>query len=398
MNIVKSHSPFTPGKPVPMEFFVGRHEQLNLIRRALMQAGDNCSQYAFITGERGIGKSSLAQRAIEIAQKEYNFVGAHALVGGAESVGEFCRLLYQKLVNQLPDKPLLDKVKSLFARFINVNKVEVMGIGIEFRKDDETHQALAENFLPLLREMGRQVKESGRNGIILVADELNGVTREPRLARFIKSMVDEIAMTGEFPWVFMLAGVPERMDDLRANHPSIVRIFQVLELSLLDGGVFDFYQNAFQSVRHTYTITAIERMAAAAGRTPVIWHELGDAVYWADADGHIDLNDVMAGMKHAAENVGRKYLQHALYDTVRSESYRAILEHLGRVDLSAPVLRRAELLKDLPPGEGKRLDSFIQKMKDMDVLVPGKNSGEYEFKNLLYRYYIALQAGVFASE
>jgi len=398
MNLVKRNSPFWPGQAVSPEFFVGRHEQLKLIRRALMQASHQKPQYAFITGEHGIGKSSLARLAIGIAEKEYNFVGAHALVGGAETLGEFCRLLYQELVRQITDKTLLDKLTTLFAKVID--KIDLFGFGIEFRKDEETRQAITENFLPLLREIRRQVEESGRKGIILIADDLNGVTRDPRLARFIKSLVDQISVTGngDFPWLFMLVGVPERMDDLRANHPSIVRIFQVLELSLLEGGVIDFYQKAFETVRHTCTTEAMDRMAAVAGRTPVIWHELGDAIYWADDDGHIDINDVVAGMKRAADNVGSKYLQRPLYDTIRSESYRTILEHLGQADMSAPIIRRAELLKWLPPNAGKRLDKFLQKMKEMDVLVPGQNSGEYEFKNLLYRYYIALQAGAFASE
>jgi len=370
---------------------MGRHEQLTLIDRALKQASHGKPQYVFITGERGIGKSSLARMAVDIAEKKYNFVGAHAMVGSAETLGEFCRLLYQELVRQLTDKPLLDKLKTLFAKVID--KVELFGVGIEFRKDVETRQALAENFLPLLREVRRLAEESGRKGIILVADDLNGVARDPKLAHFLKSMVDQISVTdkGDFPWLFVLVGVPERMDDLRANQPSVVRIFSWIELPPLESQqAAEFYRNAFRSINHTFDDEAIDNMAEVAGGAPVIWHELGDAVYWADVDGHIGWLDVSSGMIAAMENVGHKYLQRPLYDELKSDAYRVILVYLG--GMNALTFRRAELLERLPQDVGKRLDSFLQKMKEMDVLTPGQKPGEYAFKNHLFRFYIALRS------
>ena len=83
----KERSPFTPGQPVSPEFFVGRKEQVKLLTRAIQQAAAGAPQYLFVTGERGIGKSSLASLAREIAEKEHAFVGAHALLGGARSLG-----------------------------------------------------------------------------------------------------------------------------------------------------------------------------------------------------------------------------------------------------------------------------------------------------------------------
>jgi hypothetical protein len=131
-------------------------------------------------------------------------------------------------------------------------------------------------------------------------------------------------------------------------------------------------------------------MAKVAGGTPVIWHELGDAVYWADEDGHIGWLDVSSGVKTAVENVGHKYLQRPLYDELKSDAYRVILGHIGNI--GSPMFRRAELLKQLPQDVGKRLDSFLQKMKELDVVAPGQNSGEYVFKNSLFRFYIALRS------
>jgi DNA replication protein DnaC len=53
-------SPFTPGSPVPVELFVGRSEQITEILRYVKQASSGKQENVFLTGDRGIGKSSLA--------------------------------------------------------------------------------------------------------------------------------------------------------------------------------------------------------------------------------------------------------------------------------------------------------------------------------------------------
>lgn len=74
-------SPFTPGKPVPVEYFVARFDEIKRLERAIRQARSGRNENIFITGERGIGKSSLAGFIQHLAEKEYNFIGAHCFLG-----------------------------------------------------------------------------------------------------------------------------------------------------------------------------------------------------------------------------------------------------------------------------------------------------------------------------
>ena len=395
----KERSPFSPGKPVSPGLFMGRQEQVKLIDRAIRQAVAGSPQYLFITGERGIGKSSLASFSLELARREYGFVGAHALLGSANNLEEACRRIYESLVGQMSDKSLLDKAREVFKRYIS--KVDLFGIGVEFKDDDQTRAGLTENFLPLLAQAVAAFREEGAKGIMLIADDLNGVTADPRFARFLKSTVDQIAVgpMRELPWVLVLVGVPERMDDLKARQPSVDRIFQPIELSLLSpGAARGFYERAFRSVDHDWEDEAISLMARVVGGFPVMWHELGDAVFWEDQDEKVSLGDVTTGIVAAADSVGRKYLKRPLYDELRSPVYRNILRFLagriGKATFGKPVgIRRVDALAQLPTKEAKNFDNFIKKMRKLGVLrlAPGRR-GEYQFTNFLFQFYVFLQS------
>lgn len=392
-NIVKDRSPFFPGRPVAPEFFVGRKDQIQLLKRAVRQAGAGSPQYLFITGERGIGKSSLVFLAGQLAEREDGFISAQCQLGGADSIGETCRRMYQALLSQIPpvEKNLFEKIHKVFEKY--TEKIDLFGIGVELKKDTESRQSLAENFLPLLFQIGHVIKEGGKKGIFLAADDLNGIAGNTQFAHFLKSMVDQIAVGPQrnFPWVFSLVGVPQRMEDLKSRQPSIDRIFSPIELSLMEReDAVAFFEQSFRSVDHTWEPEALQRMAVLAGGHPVMWHEVGDAVFWEDQDGHIDISDMHRGLNVACENVGRKYLARPLYEELRSKVYQNILTHIGSQESS--VLKRAEVLRKLRPAEAKNFDNFIHKMRKLGVIknIPGTR-GEYEFVNFLYYFYIALR-------
>ena len=56
----KGKSPFYPGQPVPIEFFIGRIDEIGRVTRSLSQVETGKPRAIFLTGEYGIGKSSLA--------------------------------------------------------------------------------------------------------------------------------------------------------------------------------------------------------------------------------------------------------------------------------------------------------------------------------------------------
>ncbi len=98
VDIKTKESPFSPGRPVPVEYFVARHKEIELIERAIRQTASGRNENIFITGERGIGKSSLASFARYLAEKDYNFVGAHCPLGGARGLEDVARTVFQSFM------------------------------------------------------------------------------------------------------------------------------------------------------------------------------------------------------------------------------------------------------------------------------------------------------------
>src|SRR2546426_3648049 len=65
----RERNPFNPTAPSSPEYFAGRLREIDFIVRALNQTRHGSQQNVMVTGERGIGKSSLALLARYIAQE-----------------------------------------------------------------------------------------------------------------------------------------------------------------------------------------------------------------------------------------------------------------------------------------------------------------------------------------
>lgn len=388
----KDQSPFTPGLPVPLDYFIGRIKEIERLERAIRQASLGRNTNVFITGERGIGKSSLARFARYVAQKEYGFVGAHCYLGTAQSVEDVTRLIFYRLLQEMPEKSLLEKAGQVLGRYIR--SVNLFGMNIEFTRDRNDLENLKVDFLPMLRRVFSAIEED-RKGLIVALDDINGVVRVPEFALFVKSMVDEMATSERLaiPLVLMLVGVDERIADLANVQPSVPRIFDVVHLSpMSEEESREFFEKAFSSVGMKLDESGLATLVYFSGNLPVMLHEVGDATFWRDDDGVIDEDDAFAGAILAAENVGRKYLAPQVYKSMRSKAYLSFIRTIATMEPFRMGFKRAEAIQEIPHAERSKFDNFLRKMVTVGVLKKGEERGEYVFANHLYRVYALLEA------
>lgn len=101
----KDYSPFTPGLPVPVEFFVGRLAEVNRLTEKVASAGVGRLQVAFLSGERGIGKSSLASFVRVIAERDHGALGLHTFLGGVATLEEMARRVFDNSSRKASAKP-----------------------------------------------------------------------------------------------------------------------------------------------------------------------------------------------------------------------------------------------------------------------------------------------------
>ena len=237
-------SPFTPGRPVPVEFFVGRLQEIDRLRRKVGHAVNGQLQIGFLVGERGIGKSSVASFVRYLCERELNVLGLHAFLGGVTSLEEMVRRIFDRLLNEAAGTTWHEKVKGLFGNYIS--EVGLFGISLAFRAPEKDLRRLADDFAPALRNLVDKIKED-KKGILLILDDINGLASSVDFANWLKSLVDEISTSRKpLPLSLLLAGLEDRRESLIALQPSLARVFDLIEIrSWSDQETRQFFTNAF---------------------------------------------------------------------------------------------------------------------------------------------------------
>ena len=245
-----------------------------------------------------------------------------------------------------------------------------------------------------MRKIYDEIKGTGKEGLLLILDDLNGITDLPAFSQFLKSFVDELATSNDpLPLLFVLVGVPERREDLLRHQPSIARIFDIVELSLMSKDEStDFFQEMFKKQNVTVGEKALSLMVELSGGYPMLLHEVGDAVFWQDTDNHISETDAKQGVMEAARIVGRKYIDTKISKVLRSETYSSILWQMGKKLPLGATFKRQELLKAVGEREKKNLDNFLNRIKKLGLIDDAEVRGEYTFVNPLYHLYLWFEA------
>ncbi|MDI6736118.1 MAG: ATP-binding protein [bacterium] len=391
-NISKGKSPFYPGQPVPVDFFTGRIDEIKRIARAIGQVESGKPLSVFLTGEYGIGKSSLAGFMRYYSEKNNHLIGIHVLLGGANTIDELATKTVEAVINsQIYEPTITTKIRNALSKYIG--EQEFLGFKINFEALKADAPNLSHGYLPFLRDLFSRLRENGIKGIMLILDEINGITGNPQFAHFIKSLVDENALQKEpLPLMLMLCGVEERRREMIQHHQPIERIFDIVEIKPMDSNEMrDFFNKSFGSVSMQVQDTSMNLLCYYSAGFPKIMHLIGDTVFWVDRDGIVDENDAVNSILISAEEIGKKFVDQQVYNALKSKDYHSILEKLGKekFDLSFNV---KNVEKGLSDTEKKKFNNFLQRMKRLNVLKSGDKRGEYIFNSLLVRLYIFMNS------
>lgn len=392
-RVSKGKSPFYPGQPVPVELFVGRTEQINrIMERGVGQVENGKPVAIYIQGEYGIGKSSIASLVQFLAERKHGLHSLYASLGAVDNVDDLGAEILKATLNSGAFEPKRGEcVRNWLAKYIGEQSLFGVTIHTEaLRKDAPT---IASGTLPFLTEILNRLQPTGVKGIMLVLDEINGITGNPAFAHYIKSLIDTNAMARKpLPLLLMLCGVEERRREMIRHHQPVERLFDVIDIDpLSDEEMKDFFHKAFESVKIKVAPEAASHMAHYSAGFPKIMHLVGDAAFWLDQDGFIDKDEAMEAVFMAAEEVGKKYVDQQVYRALRSKDYHSILAKIAKTGLDMSF-NRSEIAKDLTEPERKKLGNFLTKMKNLKVIRAGLDRGEYVFNVRMVRLYIWLQS------
>jgi len=387
--IMKDRSPFTPGNPVPVELFVGRSSQLEEILKNVKQARTGKQENIFLAGERGIGKSSFAKFVCNMACKE-KLLSVHVFLGQVTSLDEMVRRVFEELIKVSNTQSWYEKISGYFKD--KIQQIDLFGVAVSFNPSEEDTRDIVNNFSFALSNIAEKIKPE-KSGLFIVLDDIDAISKTPEFANWYKSFVDRVATHSNFfPICIMLIGLPEFRDNLSKNQPSLMRVFRVVEIEKLqDQEVRDFFERAFKKVNILVEEQAMKIMVKYSSGLPTIMHEIGDAIFWVDTDGIVNVDDVGKGVIIAAGNIGKKYLDPLVYRAIRSEKYRSILRKLGESPESR--FKKTDIVAKLTPEEKKVFDNFLRKMRELGVIIADQESdrGTYKFINDIYPVYIFME-------
>jgi len=387
-------SPFTPGQPVPLEYFVGRISEIEALRTLVKSAAKGRLKIGFMTGDRGIGKSSLVSFVRHLVEKNDTVAATHVFLGGVKSVADLIEATYTSVLRDSTEKPWYKKLTGFFGK--RVKQVGLFGISVALQLTEEEKNQLASNFVLSIRQLIDQLKDD-RQALLLIWDDINGLAGSADFANWLKSVNDEIGTSNKpINLCIIIVGTDDRKESLVQLQPSIARIFQPISLkSWNDTETEEFFVSAFtRGGIESIEPRALKFMVRYAGGFPVLAQEIGDGVwrYVKDDSSSVTVSDAQRGIRFAADQVGTKLLEPQVVQAINSERYKAILKKLPEIS-KTNSFKRSEVMDGLNAEEKRVFDNFLRRMEQLTAIQKDdqKGSGYYKFANRLYHLYFLLK-------
>ena len=382
-------SPFRPGQPVPAELFVGRREAIERLRGLVRAAGRGVFKVGFISGERGIGKSSVASFVRRLCEQEGDVTGCHVYLGGVRDLHEMAGRIFDRLLKDSIDRPWHRQVLEFFGD--RVRKIGLFGVSVELALSGDDLRTIAGNFTRSVRELLKRL--TPRASLLLILDDMNGLASSADFAHWLKSIVDEVATSEPMRLCILLVGLEERRRELIRNQPSLARIFDLVDIvPWQNAEVEQFYRASFAAGNAAVSPADLNSMVRYTGGLPVLAHEIGDAVWRTAKAQTIARKELADGIVRAAGIVGRKLLEPQILQAIQSDRYRSILRKMAD-EPSRMRFQRGELAARLAPAERQVLDNFLRRMRKLGaVQLDPEVRGGYRFPNRLHALYFWMES------
>ncbi len=309
---------FTPASPVSEnDLFAGRLNEINKVVDAVNQPG----QHAIIYGERGVGKTSLAN---VLSSKMVSRTGVQALAPRINcTVNDTFSVLWRSVLSQITFT--INQPAAGFKSDIKTN----IKAACDFLRDSSN--ITPDDVRLLLSQIGKgQV-------FFVIFDEFDRLPND--VVR--RSFADTIKTLSDYavPATIILVGVAETVGELIAEHQSIERALAQIPMPRMQlDELYEILDRGTRKLRMRIETEARAAIARLSQGFPTYTHRLGlHAARSAIADKRlvIDIGDVNAAIKDTVANT-----QQSLQD-----DYRKAITSAQRNNLYERVLLACALAK-----------------------------------------------------
>ncbi len=393
--------PFTPNRPIddPDRFF-GRSDPVNEMIDSLYQVKSGNPKHTIVTGDRGVGKSSLLMQvfltatgdnrltdrlAIDRGTPKYNFATVWHDVDSSQSAFDLALAV-------------LSKFESTFQKLIKGINLEIDLAGFAKLNADKQHPAnmtqLIDEFVKRVSKLHATSKANGKDGILIFVDELDRIRTDSMIASFFKLTSERLARDGQKNMAFICAGITGAIQKLEEEHASILRTFRDVPLPRFEKDeVSTILRDGFESTKHAIDIADFSQRAwdVTVG-LPEPTHLLGSEMLSVDTDGILADEDFDAAIRKIVTDVRKNKLA-SLLKKAGGGKYQKIVEAIASYDKKIVPL---EFIAKTIGQEQSQFSTNMATLVEREIVFKPA-TGYYAFTDPMLKEYIKVN-GVLALE
>lgn len=380
-------NPFQPSNPVKPELFKGRQEIIKKILRYLNKSMKCEVQHFFLTGNKGMGKTSIAEFIME-GIKEFNIVSIYISNKSNDSVDSLVSSIMKALVNKLPPKSRKENVKTWFGD--HVSEITINGTKLKFDIDQSKEEDIKKNFLDYLSMSFNELKKE-YDAMFIIIDDINGLSESREFVDWYKQFADTVIVDDSYniPVYFLLAGYPEKFDNLVELESSFGRLFHYADVGVLeDNEIRNFFKDTFNTMDISIDDDALNFMTDYSSGMPLTMQFIGDSVFWS-LKKNISILDAKEGTIIAAKNIENNIIR-TIVKSINNPIYENILTKIAQQKLFSFTLEKVQNI--LTEKEIDNLPNFLETTLKLNIIQKNEYNDEFMFKDRLYYSYYRIKA------
>ena len=392
--------------------FAGRVTHLDSLQEALRQTRGERPKHFMLTGERGIGKTSLlqyfklmARGQVSVEDNPMKFLVVELDIdANATDLGLIQRVniaISRALQGGEPARSFLTTAWEFLQRVqaLGVSIRPGEGVNAETLHDEFAH-SLAQTCERISGSDAASIFEAQYDGVVILIDEADNAPSELRLGAFLKLLIERIERYGCRRLMVGLAGMPSLRDALRESHASSLRLFDELPVGplfseevswVIDRALAE--ANKLNAEQTTIDAAAKEALISYAEGYPHFIQQFGYSAFEADTDLIIDTQDVERGAigpQGAMEKIGDRYYRDDFYNKIQKSSYRQVLRIMA--ENGNRWVSKSDIRIKFR-GQQTTLDNAIHALRDRNIILTKEGErGVYRLQHQGFAFWIKLYA------
>ena len=382
--------PFFPNRPVDdPQRFEGRESKVEEIIDSLYQSAHGNPVHTIITGERGIGKSSLLSQAFLLSRGDNRLAEKFQIDTGVEKfdfVSVWVDAVKDQTLENLVER-IFSELASSILKFVKGFKLELEWF-IKIKEKDPKDKSISDLVDAFIRQIEKvyekDVLKNDKQGIIIFIDEFDRLEPDSGIASFLKLTCEKLSRVGLKQVIFFAAGIKGAVQKFEEEHASVLRTLRDIPLDRFEYDESkEILTSGFERVKHEFDDNIFMPAYKVSAGFPEPLHLIGSEILAVDTDYKLDMADYELAKNKIISDVRKNSLESKLKSAGLKRN-QDILEVMANYpEKEVPLAYISEQL-DIKPVKFKL---ELEGLMDKEIIYLVMN-GIYSFVDPLLKEYI----------